>query len=176
MHRKKRKKKRKEPKKTVQPTFLHFFFFLVLSRFLRYLRLCTTFLYQINSPPGREAIVLVIVPTDNCKAIKVVNDCLLREISENGNCCAPCDVMIATCPVQTNNCNNGRLFRGFVPRPGITGGTAKYEISGRMSLYENEASLYSRLSRTIIVMSHEVYTIRAAHIQCACKICRVGQS
>nr|CAI6557953.1 BFH_HP1_G0023300.mRNA.1.CDS.1 [Saccharomyces cerevisiae] len=118
MHRKKRKKekKRKEPKKTIQPTFLHFFFFLVLSRFLRYLRLCTTFLYQINSPPGREPIVLVIVPTDNCKAIKVVNDCLLREISENGNCCAPCDVMIAACPVQTNNCNNGRLFREVLCR------------------------------------------------------------
>ena len=111
MHRTKRKKKEKMKKgrETIQPS-LYFFSFFVPSRFLRYLRLYTTLLCQINSPLGREAIVLVIVPTDNCEGITVVNDCLLREISENGNWCAPCDVMIAGCPVQTNNCNNGRLF------------------------------------------------------------------
>lgn len=32
----------------------------------------------------------------------IVNDCLLSEISQNGNCLTPCNVMIANYPVRTN--------------------------------------------------------------------------
>lgn len=116
MHRKKRKKRKEKNRKRQynQPSSTFSFSLFSLASYVTCA--CALHSHQINSPPGREPIVLVIVPTDNCKAIKVVNDCLLREISENGNCCAPCDVMIAACPVQTNNCNNGRLFREVLCR------------------------------------------------------------